>query len=596
MLLHFTFSPIQGEDGGVAGIFNAVVETTERVLSERRLRTLSRMGERANAALSIEQACGWIADILASNTADVPFALIYVRDGDTARLVAATGLAPGGVGAPLSVSLEADEAWPLAAALASAAAVASPPPAELDLQNAAWPEPVVEALTLPILIAGETAPSAFLVAGANPRRRLDADYRAFFDLAAGHVANALASARAYEQERQRAEALAAIDQAKTAFFSNVSHEFRTPLTLMLGPLEDALAPGETLEAVQRERLEAAHRNALRLLRLVNTLLDFSRIEAGRMKASYKPTDLAALTTDLASAFGSAAEKAGLVLNVSANPLSRPVFVDHEMWEKIVLNLVSNAFKFTLSGRIDVSLEEAGEVAVLVVRDTGVGIAQSELPKLFDRFHQVDGSQGRSFEGTGIGLALVKELVTQHGGWIAVDSREGEGTTFTVTVPFGPGQLPAEQVQASPVQKNPSGRARAFVEEALRWLPDAASNEGRDGATAAKSVTAKVLLADDNADLRAYIGRILAEQGYAVSTAADGEEALAALADERPNLVLTDVMMPRLDGFGLLAAIRRDQALRDLPVIMLSARAGEEAKVEGLDAGADDYLVKPFSAR
>ncbi|WP_233247730.1 ATP-binding protein [Caulobacter endophyticus] len=591
---NFTFSPIQGEDGAVAGIFNAVVETTERVLSERRLRTLSRMGERANAAMSIDEACRSVVDILASNVADAPFALIYLRDGDHARLVAATGLVAGGHDAPLTLPFNETALWPLRAAQEAAAGVARAAPQDLNLQNKAWPEPVVEVLTLPITIAGEAEPSAFLVAGVNPRRRLDSDYRAFFDLAAGHVATAIATARAYEEERQRAEALAEIDRAKTAFFSNVSHEFRTPLTLMLGPLEDALAPDEALESAQRARLEAAHRNAQRLLRLVNTLLDFSRIEAGRLKASFKPTDLGALTADLASAFGSATQKAGLGLNVSAPTLTRPVYVDHEMWEKIVLNLVSNAFKFTLEGQIDVSLDESPDGAVLVVRDTGVGIPAAELPKLFDRFHQVEGTAGRSFEGSGIGLALVKELVGLHGGEISVDSRTGEGTAFTVAIPFGPEQLPVDQVHAQPAAEGRSGRAKAFVEEALRWLPNAA-DEGLVE-TAGAEAKAKVLLADDNADLRAYIGRILAEQGYEVTAVGDGEAALAALSAGRPDLVLTDVMMPKLDGFGLLAAIRRDPVLRDLPVIMLSARAGEEAKVEGLDAGADDYLVKPFSAR
>lgn len=589
---NFTFSPIAGADGVVEGIFNAVVETTERVLSERRLRTLSRMGERAGAALSVDEACAWIADVLGANTADAPFALIYVRDGAAARLAGATGLAVGAIGAPQSLSLTEPDVWPLREALARGAIVRPPPPG-LSLLHPAWPEAIVETVTVPITVAGEAEPSAFLVAGANPRRRLDADYRAFFELAAGHVATAIAAARAFEEARQRAEALAAIDRAKTAFFSNVSHEFRTPLTLMLGPLEDALADAAGLDAAQHARVDAAHRNALRLLRLVNTLLDFSRIEAGRATARFAPTDLGALTAELVSSFRSATEKAGLALTIDTPPLSAPVFVDPEMWEKIVLNLVSNAFKFTLEGEIAVRLTETPQAAVLTVRDTGVGMAPEALGKLFDRFERIEGSKGRSFEGSGIGLALVRELVLQHGGEISVESREGEGSTFTVAVPLGRDHLPADQVHTPQEAAHASARARAFVEEAMRWLP---AEPAEEDASAARAVSGHVLLADDNADLRGYIARLLSEHGYGVTAVADGQAALAAIAQARPDLVLTDVMMPRLDGFGLLSAIRRDAHLRDLPVIMLSARAGEEAKVEGLDAGADDYLVKPFSAR
>ncbi|WP_343699183.1 ATP-binding protein [Caulobacter sp.] len=599
---NFTFSPIQGEDGRVAGIFNAVVETTERVLSERRLRTLSRMGERADAALSIDAACRWVADTLASSAVDAPFALIYRREGEVARLAAEAGLEAGAPGAPTVLPLDGEGQWPLSA---TGAAVVTAPPEGLVLTKAAWPEPVVQAIVLPVTLAGDPSPGAYLVAGVNPRRRLDESYRAFFDLAAGHVATAMTAARTYEEAQARAEALAQIDRAKTAFFSNVSHEFRTPLTLMLGPLEDALAPGEPLSQTQRPRIEAAHRNAQRLLRLVNTLLDFSRIEAGRARASFAPTDLATYTAELASAFGSATDKAGLALRIDAPALSRPVHVDPEMWEKIVLNLVSNAFKFTHEGEIAVGLTEVGDNAVLTVRDTGVGIEPNELPKLFDRFHRIEGVKGRSIEGSGIGLALVKELVGQHGGEISVDSRPGQGTTFTVTLPIGTQHLPAEQVVSTSSAAAAPERARAFVDEALGWLPEALGAPVQDSLVAGQAPPVPgqtpadlpaVLLADDNADLRAYISRLLEAQGYAVHAVADGHAALAAARAARPQLLVTDVMMPGLDGFGLLAAIRQDAQLRDLPVIMLSARAGEEAKVEGLDAGADDYLTKPFSAR
>lgn len=469
-----------------------------------------------------------------------------------------------------------------------------------------WPEPVAEVITVPVTAAGEAKACAFLVAGVNPRRRVDAAYRSFFELAASHVGTGITTARVYEEERQRFEALAALDRARTQFFSNVSHEFRTPLTLMLGPLEDALADAETMSAEQRVRLDLAHRNALRLIRLVNALLDFSRSEAGRVQARFLPTDLSALTADLASSFRAATDKAGLALVLDTPPLSQPVHVDRDMWETIVLNLISNAFKFTLAGEIRVGLEESGRAVRLRVRDTGIGIRATEVPKLFDRFHRIEGAKGRSFEGSGIGLALVQELVKQHGGGISVESNEGQGTTFAIDIPLGTSHLPPERVEGRSDPGATVGLARSFVEEALRWLPGETGDALRDAGAALDlpSTTTqdlaieprRVIVADDNADLRGYIARLVAERGYEVEAVADGQAALDAALRERPDILITDLMMPRLDGFGLIRAVRADEGLRDLPVIMLSAHAGDEAKIAGLEAGADDYLTKPFSAR
>ncbi|MEJ8853485.1 ATP-binding protein [Variovorax robiniae] len=408
--------------------------------------------------------------------------------------------------------------------------------------------------------------------------------------------------KAQEREiaRQREE-LARLDEVKTRFFANISHEFRTPLTLMLGPLEDALLDGdEPLSARQRERVEIAARNGLRLQKLVNTLLDFSRVEAGRIQAAYQPVDLPALTRDLASSFRSACEKAGLALAIHAPPLSQLVHVDREMWEKIVLNLLSNAFKFTLEGGITVDMREAEGQAVLRVSDTGIGISADELPRIFDRFHRVEGAQGRTHEGTGIGLALVKELVELHKGTVSVESEPGRGTRFVVRVPFGSAHLPQDRLDAPRTQASTATRAEAFVSEALRWLPeDIDATSGREAPPPVPDEAAAthphILLADDNADMRDYLRRLLSPH-YELTCTANGEDAYQAARRQRPDLVLTDVMMPRADGFELLRMLRGDPELRTVPVVVLSARAGEEAKVEGLRRGADDYLVKPFSAR
>jgi signal transduction histidine kinase len=436
---------------------------------------------------------------------------------------------------------------------------------------------------------------------------LNETYRAFYDLLAAGVTTAVANARAYEEERKRAEALAEIDRAKTAFFSNVSHEFRTPLTLMLGPLEDELAERDNpLPTARRERLETAHRNSLRLLKLVNTLLDFSRIEAGRTQASYESTDLAAYTAELASVFRSAVEKTGLTLVVDCPVMPEPVYIDREMWEKIVLNLLSNAFKHTFEGGITIRLQWFGEYAELAVADTGVGIPKTELPRLFERFHRVKGTKSRTHEGTGIGLALVQELVSLHGGAVSIESEEGKGSTFTVTVKTGTAHIPFDRLGAERALASPAARATAYVEEALHWLPNTTPDPSPSGLVNVSSPPReaiatrgdhrpRVLWADDNADMRDYVRRLLADR-YDVIAVPDGLSALAAAQEEHPDLVLTDVMMPGLDGFGLLRALRADPRTRTLPVILLSARAGEESAVEGLDSGADDYLAKPFSAQ
>ncbi|HSN17099.1 MAG TPA: ATP-binding protein [Gammaproteobacteria bacterium] len=394
-----------------------------------------------------------------------------------------------------------------------------------------------------------------------------------------------------QELRQANLRLGELDAAKTVFFSNISHEFRTPLTLMLGPLEDSLAePPGALPPKQRERLELVHRSARRLLKLVNALLDFSRLEAGRMQALYAPLDLAQRTRELASSFQSAASKAGLRLELDCPPLDEPAWADPEMWEKIVLNLLSNAFKFTFEGGIAVRLRAAEQHFELTVRDTGTGIPAADLPRVFERFHRVEGAQSRSHEGSGIGLAMVRELTRLHGGEVSVQSTPGKGSTFTVCIPRGKAHLPPEAVQAEQAAPVSPARATAHLDEVGQWV-----SGPQPEAAAAMTDRGRVLLADDNPDMRRYIRELL-EPHYRVEVVEDGQAALERALASPPDLVLSDVMMPRRDGFGLLRALREAPSTRDLPVILLSARAGEEDSVQGLDAGADDYLIKPFSGR
>jgi len=600
----FSFSPIRDESGKVAGLFHPVTETTSRMLAERRTRTLRDLAARGTKARTVDEACELASQTLAGGNLDLPFVLIYriSGDGGALQLAGASGLRAGGAGAPALARLDSKpgEGWPFAEALASTAAITVDDLLRRfgEITCGPYPEPPHSALVLPITVPGVERPLGVLVAGVSPRLPLDDSYRDFYVLLAAAVGVTIGNAHAYEGERRRADALAEIDRAKTAFFSNISHEFRTPLTLMLGPLEDALAgPDRTLHG---KSLEVTHRNAVRLLKLVNALLDFSRIEAGRVQAHYQPVDLATSTIELASVFRSAIERAGMTLVLQCEPLSAPVHVDPEMWEKIVLNLLSNAFKFTFAGEIEVTLRQVGGRAELRVRDTGTGVEAHELPRLFERFHRIDGAKSRSHEGSGIGLALVAELVRMHGGEIRAESQYGNGTTFTVSIPMGTAHLTANRIMPS----EPGAQARTtaasvpFLEEALQWLPDwtgTPANALPPRPNAPETATSRILVVDDNADLREYLRRILGAE-WIVETAPDGVSALEAARIAPPALVLADVMMPGLSGFGLLAALRQDPRTQSVPVVMLSARSGEEAKVEGLDAGADDYLTKPLSAR
>jgi PAS domain S-box-containing protein len=601
----FSYSPLRDDAGQVVGMLCVVSEDTERVIGERRMATLRDLGSDPTVVRTEEQTLAFSARQLGRNARDLPFTLTYLFDDHgAARLAATSGISAGRPDLPSVLSTDDPAGWPLADVARGESVLMELDADRFDsLPNGAWPQPPAQAFVVPLLQQG-AGPCGFLVAALNRYRPVDDGYCGFVTLVASHIAAGIGSARAYEAQQRRAEELAELDRAKTTFFSNVSHEFRTPLTLILGPLNELRAGVGQDEAAQRE-LEVIHRNALRLNKLVNTLLDFSRLEAGRMEAQYQPIDLSAATIELASVFQSAVERAGLVLAVDCPPLGEPVFVDRDMWEKLVLNLLSNALKFTFDGTITVRIRRQGSDAVVTVADTGVGVPAAELSRLFERFHRIENVRARSNEGSGIGLALVSELVGLHGGTITADSAEGAGTTFTIRLPFGSAHLPADAVSAGDVAQASLGSAAPYVHETLRWLPSV-DGSAVPGVVEAPPVpgasispvpgpAARVLIADDNTDMREYLTRLLGAAGYLITAVTDGQEALEAVRVEIPELVISDVMMPRLDGLGLLSALRMDPRTAAVPVLLLTARAGEEASGEGLAAGADDYLVKPFAA-
>ena len=605
----FSASPIWDDNGLVGGVLNSALETTERVIEDRRRHLLRDLESRAAGARNEEEMWRVSTETLGESCLSLPFAFLYeYRPSEHQAYLAGASVETAEALHPAIIDCRGENLWRFDPALAMDGILVELRDLASGVSVPNWPERPKEASVVPIRLGEHSETLGFLVAGIHPGQAFGDAYRQFVRRVAEQITIGLASARAYEQERQRAEALAELDRAKNTFFSNVSHEFRTPLTLMLGPLEEMqMEASQRLSPEYQERLVTVHRNAIRLLKLVNTLLDFSRIEAGRVQASYQPTDLATFTREIASAFNSAMQNAGLCFTVHCQPTAEPVYVDRDMWEKIVLNLLSNAYKFTFEGEVALSLKSVDGAAQLQVRDTGVGIPATHREQVFERFHRIESTQARTHEGTGIGLALVQELVKLHGGTVQVESAVGAGSTFTVTIPSGTEHLPAERIHAQQPLVSTAVRAEAYAEELQQWLgneswlpvnaatlpKEAALADGLEPSSSGKREL--IVLADDNADMRHYLARLLSER-YVVQVVADGRQALEATERLRPALVLADVMMPHLDGFGLLRAIRNDSALAGTPVILVSARAGEESRVEGLEADADDYLIKPFAAR
>ncbi|MBL1076394.1 SpoIIE family protein phosphatase [Nocardia sp. 2] len=670
----FSYSPLLAGSGDVHGIFCAVTETTDRVLGERRLSVLNAVAAGIMEMRSIGDAVEAAVAICAQDAADLPFVAVYAEDspgtdpvlrGATASVLGLLprelrGLTDRRAAAGVRTVWEVPH---LSAVIPGLATVFGETPPE-------------RALVLPV---GEEPAAGVLVIGTSPRRPLDEQYRAFCQLLADQLSSAFSAIASYEQQRRRADDLAEIDRAKTAFLSNVSHEFRTPLTLLAGPVDDALAAANG-DAALIEQLNMVRRNAGRLRRLVDALLDFSRVEAGRAQADPVRTDAGAYTAHLASSFAELCERAGLRLILDCESVQADL--DPAMWETIVLNLLSNAVKFTFTGSITVSVRAVPEGCRICVRDTGIGIAEAELGRVFERFHRGDNTRGRTVEGAGVGLALVRGLVELHHGTIRVESRVDVGTSVIIVVPVAdspsrvpvvaptrdgrnpyveeagqwvvarhvpPDAAPAVSAETAPDARPetsrevvpdarpeasrevvPDARPEASREvvpdarpEASREVvPDARPEASREVVHGARPETARevapeagrasalgeggasglpalprklVLVADDNADMRAYLHRILVQR-WDIALAADGRSALRMARARRPDLIVTDVMMPELDGFGLVAALRADPRLRAVPVVMLSARAGAEAAGEGYAGGADDYLAKPFGSR
>ncbi len=595
--LQASFSPVWDDSGDIGGVCCLFTDTTSRVIAERQLQTLVQVNARISDTRSPAEVCRAAADALHFDPQDVPFASIYLTDevSKELRLCASVGIESGTPASPFVLRSDSEGIPGLAkAARSGKREILDAEDSCACLPRGPWRISPRSLAVIPLALPGRPNSSGVIVAGLNPYRKVDEEYRLFLEQIATSVAKAVAASSASEEQRKRSDTLAAFDRSKMEFFTAVSHEFRTPLTLMLGPVEEMLRhPGEPF-AGKRKDIEIVHRNAQRLLKLVNSLLDFSRMEAGRAQAFYEPADLASYTAELASGFRSAIEHVGLRFTVDCPILDEPVYVDRDLWEKLLLNLLSNALKFTLSGEIGIALRQLGRKVELSVWDTGVGIPSHELGSIFEQFHRVEGALGRTAEGSGIGLALVREVAKLHGGSVRVDSKEGEGSQFTVSVPLGHSHLPPERVGTTRNRTATPALTELFVAEAL----GSAGNCDAPSTWHEKPLRRNrgtVLLVEDNADMRNYVCRILASD-YEVYALSDGEAALTLLREVRPDLILTDVMMPRTNGMSLLRAIRLNPGTAALPVILLSGGATESARIHGLESGANDFLTKPFSAQ
>ncbi|MEO0540193.1 MAG: response regulator [Cyanobacteria bacterium P01_A01_bin.105] len=456
-------------------------------------------------------------------------------------------------------------------------------------------------LVMPLLAEGKIIGSISLRQVHQPRRWHSEEIN-LAQAVANQAAIAVQQARLYQTTRQQAEQLMVLDQQKTAFFQNISHEFRTPLTLTIGPLESAVSQDQGLDL---EQSTMALRNSRRLLRLVNQLLDLQRLDAGRMQSTFRPCDLVAFVQEVVGPFRSYCDRKQLhlVTDLSDCPT---VYLDLEKFDKVLYNLLSNAMKFTSTGGdICVKLKTGVDCCYLSVEDSGIGIREDQIPHLFERFRQADGSASRTYEGTGLGLALVKELTELHGGSIQVESVYGQGTAFTVVLPLGSGHLPADQVIEQQAQIESS---RAVVELADIQNESAETSaadpvaplpqlEAADPAQAlGKVIGATILVVDDNPDLRTYVSSVLERHGHSIITAPNGALGLEQARFHQPDLIVTDLMMPQVSGLEMIRHIRHNADLRGTPVILLTAKVDDETRLEGVEQGADAYLSKPFKDR
>jgi signal transduction histidine kinase len=389
--------------------------------------------------------------------------------------------------------------------------------------------------------------------------------------------------------------LAEMDRLRSQFFANVSHELRTPLTLIIAPIEDLLRRGQHLSDTTAEALGIARQNALRLLKLINDLLELVRLEDKGIAIRREVLDLAPFAIGIAETIRYLADAKGLELACTAASEPMPVFADPSRMEKIVLNLLTNAIKFTpRGGTITVTTKRTGNQAIIQIDDNGIGIPEKEMAHLFSRFHQVDGSSTRKFQGVGIGLALVKELVEEHGGVITPSSTLGRGTSMTVALPLWAGETPVPARVSPRAASDPDADVVSDIYRSAERRGGLTLDEGTQvegEVTGAGPHT--ILIVDDEPDMRRFIASRLVDQ-YRILQSDHGERAIALALERKPDLILLDLMLPGMDGISVCRTLRQHASMAKTKIILLTARMDEASKITALENGADDFLTKPFS--
>jgi signal transduction histidine kinase/DNA-binding response OmpR family regulator len=570
----FSLSAIRDTDGTIVGLFNAITETTQHLLYERRLQVLRRLGAVSiTADDSLASTCRAAVEVIGKTRESVPFLAVFLQDlpGQAPRRVAGYGfdesvaagsalVEPAPTNGPVLEVMEHGGKLLVSGLRERYPGVFAPGPL--------GPLEPDQAFVLPVMLLGTRKPAGVLVIGVNPYWRPDEAYTAFAAMAARQLGVMITDAVSYQNERKRQQALAELDRVRTEFFQNVGHELRAPLTMLLAPLQDILdEPGVVLPAAARDTVESSIRAADRLQRVVDALLDTSRVESGALIPDREEIDLTSVTAELVEGYRPAAEgRLNLRVDVPNEPLR--AYVDRTMWTAIVNNLVNNALKFTPVGEVAVSLTGDDSQVVLTVTDTGVGIAQDEQARIFQRFHRAKNDDQQQ-PGSGIGLSLVAEMTSAHGGSVEVDSEPGAGSQFVVRLPRYDGSQAAAELAES-------AAAPQAEEEPAAGRP-------------------RLLIIEDEPDLRGYLTKLFTKDGYAVEAAADATTAMTALEDNAPDLMITDVMLRGESGLDVLTALRQDDRIARLPVVVLTARADAETAIEAFAAGADDFVVKPFNS-
>ena len=652
----YRFVPIASKEKKFIGMFNQATDCTDQVLAERRLGTVRDMSEQLLVVRTIQEYYNGITAVLEENPLDAPFVLCYsVNQRETqhsyvsveVKLQTTVGVPKDHRAAPreLTMSLHvkarsafgpnADrlssptlsaisvlssgsgrvydssetQSWPILKALTTRQCIVVEDCRDFieGFALRAWDTLPTSAIVVPICSESSIdIPESVLILGLNLRRPLDAKYDAWVQVLRAHLASSLQSVKAYEAEQKRINDNAAMERAKQAWFRGAANDLRSPLTLINGPIEDLLTT--KLDPSQKKQLVTAKRNIDRLMRLVNSLMDFSRLEAGRVEGRFVPTDLGTFMSELTSLFRPAVERMQLDFIVQIEPYDGLVYIDPMLFETIVSNLIGNSLKYTEEGAIIVRLRYR-EFAEISIVDTGVGIPAKEVSMVTELFHRATTAVHAGTQGTGLGLALAKELLHLHDGDLFVTSQTAEesggphGSVFTARIP-----LTVKHSSSDPGSTGMFGTySKAIAAEAVRWVKDfetdtssetggnsqTGSTRLNDGLLFEKSDT--LLLVDYDLDMRNFIRHIFSPF-CTVLEATNGKDALRMAIESPPSLILSDVIMPKMNGLELLAEIRKSPATRITPMVLLSAMSGDEARVEALLMGAEDYLEKPFKPK